>query len=107
MKFDDYQKKALTTALPSALNLPYVALGLTSEAGELAGKIKKWIRDNDSDPTKLDKEAIVHELGDTLWYLAVMSELLGVSLDDVARQNADKLASRKKRSVIIGSGDTR
>ncbi len=107
MTFNDYQKKALKTLLPSANNIPYIALGLTNEAGEVAGKIKKWIRDNDNDLDKLDKSAIADELGDTLWYLALMAQKLGLSLEDVAQGNIDKLSSRSRRGKLTGSGDTR
>ena len=93
--------------MDSANNLPYVALGLTSEVGEVADKIKKWIRDNNADTAKLDKEAIANELGDVLWYTALMAHLLGISLDDVAKRNIDKLAGRYKRSAIKDSGDNR
>ena len=107
MTFDDYQKKALATLLPSANNIPYVALGLTSEAGEVAGKIKKWIRDSDSDISRLDKMAIADELGDTLWYATMLAQLVGINLSDIAQSNLDKLDSRKQHGKLTGSGDTR
>jgi len=107
MKFDDYQKKALKTLLPSSKNIPYVVLGLSNEAGEVAGKVKKWIRDEDGDVTRLDKKAIGDELGDTLWYMAMLAELLGLTLADIAQMNIDKLASRQERGKLHGSGDNR
>lgn len=107
MTFDDYQKQALGTLLPSANNIPYIALGLTNEAGEVAGKIKKWIRDSDKDINKLDKAAIADELGDTLWYLALMAQKLDIKLEAVAQANVDKLSSRLERGKLTGSGDNR
>jgi NTP pyrophosphatase (non-canonical NTP hydrolase) len=107
MTMDEYQKKALKTVKPTANNLTYVTLGLASEAGEIASKMKKWMRDFDSDPSKLDKKALADELGDVLWYTAVMSELLGLKLGKVAENNVSKLADRANRGVIGGSGDKR
>jgi NTP pyrophosphatase (non-canonical NTP hydrolase) len=107
MTFDEYQKKALKTLLPSSNNIPYVALGLTNEAGEVAGKVKKWIRDNDGDESKLDKKAIADEIGDTLWYATMLAQLLGVNMADIAQMNIDKLASREERDLLKGSGDNR
>jgi NTP pyrophosphatase (non-canonical NTP hydrolase) len=107
MTFDDYQQKALTTLLPSSNSIPYVALGLTNEAGEVAGKIKKWIRDNDGDITKLDKAAIADELGDTLWYMAMLAELVDIKFSEVAEANIQKLTSRLDRGKLHGSGDNR
>lgn len=107
MTFDDYQKQALMTLLDSAGNLTYVTLGLNSESGEVAEKIKKWIRDDDSDPKKLDKAGIISELGDVLWYVAMLAKLLDYNLDEVAQNNLDKLSDRYKRGALHGSGDNR
>lgn len=107
MTFEEYQGKALKTLLSSSNNIPYVALGLVNEAGEVAGKVKKWVRDNDSDLNKLDKTAIADELGDVLWYAAMLAQLLDVKLEDVAQGNIDKLASRLERGKLQGSGDNR
>jgi NTP pyrophosphatase (non-canonical NTP hydrolase) len=107
MTLDEYQQKALKTVVPTADNLSYTILGLASEAGEAAGKLKKWMRDQDSDLKKLDRQAFASELGDALWYIAVAAHKLGFTLDEVANQNADKLANRYDRGKISGSGDTR
>ena len=107
MDLDEYQQKAMLTAKPNSASLVYGALGLSGEAGEVAEKIKKWIRDSGSDITKLDKEAMAKELGDVLWYIARISDLLDLKMSDIARTNIDKLSSRERRGVISGSGDDR
>lgn len=102
MKFDNYQIEAFKTALPSAKRLDYAVLGLCSEAGELAGKFKKSLRDG-----KFDKIAFLDEAGDCLWYLGLICSLEQVSLNDIARRNLEKLAERQQRGTISGSGDNR
>jgi NTP pyrophosphatase (non-canonical NTP hydrolase) len=94
MNFKEYQQKAVSTAIyPRKHKIIYPALGLGDEAGEVLGKIKKWLR-GDDDKEKLSqerKEAIADEMGDVLWYLAALSRDLNVSLDDVAKNNLKKL----------------
>ena len=90
----------------SAMALAYVGLGL-GEAGEVQGKIKKVLRDDGGVITDEKREAISAELGDVLWYLAGVATELGVTLDDIARDNIAKLLDRKSRGVIGGSGDNR
>jgi NTP pyrophosphatase (non-canonical NTP hydrolase) len=108
MGFDDYQQAALRTATYGERNrVIYPALGLASEAGEVAGKIKKVLRDQGGDFGRAPREALKDELGDVLWYLAVLAHDLGLSLDEIAARNIDKLASRAERGTIGGSGDTR
>jgi len=84
----------------------YDGLGL-GEAGEVQGKIKKIIRDNGGIITKEATEEIKKELGDTLWYIASMCENLGITLEDVANSNIEKLNDRRKRGTLHGSGDNR
>ena len=103
MKLNTYQERALLTAKDNIkTNLSYLALGLCGESGEVAEHFKKEIRDG-----KLDKEKVKAELGDIAWYLAVLSNALGFTLEDVAVRNLEKLFDRKQRDVISGSGDER
>lgn len=104
MNINTYQENAKKTAIyPKDRAIEYVTLGLVGEAGELANKAKKIIRDNDE--TK--KEEMKGELGDVLWYVALLATELNVNLNDVAQSNLDKLQSRQKRKTLNGSGDQR
>jgi NTP pyrophosphatase (non-canonical NTP hydrolase) len=85
----------------------YPALGLTNEAGEVAGKIKKIFRDKGGVIGDAERDALKAELGDVLWYVAQVATELGLSLDEVAQHNLDKLLSRQARGTIQGDGDTR
>lgn len=103
MTLDDYQQAALKTALPAA-GLTYCVLGLTNEAGEVAGKLKKRLRGDSKAGTA---EGMAAELGDVLWYLAVCADRLGFTLDEIAVTNIAKLADRAERGVLQGDGDRR
>lgn len=108
MKMSDYQTQASRTAVYNDADvIIYPALGLISEAGEVAGKVKKVLRDNNGqfDPEK--REAIADEVGDVLWYIASLCTDLGIGMEVVAQRNLDKLNSRMARGVIQGSGDNR
>ena len=109
MTFNEYQEKASTTAIyPDAgNNLVYPVLGLVGEAGEVAEKTKKLIRDQKGVVTQDFKDSVKKELGDILWYIAAVSKELDISMDDVAETNIDKLFSRKERGVLQGNGDDR
>ncbi len=110
MNFEEYQEKAKETALyPDKHRVVYPALGLGNEAGEVMGKIKKWLRGDDGDGamSKDRMDLLEGELGDVLWYLSVLASDLGLSLEAVAMHNLDKLQSRKERGVIKGDGDKR
>ena len=105
MDFLEYQAAARETAIyPRAAAIVYPALGLAGEAGEVADKVKKVIRDGTKPDTH---EQIVAELGDVLWYVAVLAWDLGVDLETVAQRNLDKLAARKAKGTLRGSGDKR
>lgn len=121
LSFTEYQSKAKTTAmyleklkakyeLPEelwkVLGLSYVGLGL-GEVGEIQNKLKKVIRDCGGELSEEQKEYFKKEVGDCIWYLAMMCEELGADFGDVAQANLDKLASRKERGVLAGSGDNR
>jgi NTP pyrophosphatase (non-canonical NTP hydrolase) len=110
MNFDEYQKRALTTASTTDDNFKDImhwVLGVNGEAGEIAEKLKKIIRDKKGQISKSDKDLLGGEIGDVLWYLAVLAHHLGLSFEDIAQSNLEKLQSRKKRGVIGGSGDSR
>ena len=100
---DLYENYASQTAIfPKEKALEYLALGLTSEAGEVAGKVKKLIRDG-----KGDKKAIASEIGDVLWYCAMLAKETDVPLNEIMKENLRKLHSRKERGTLSGSGDER
>jgi len=107
MTFDDYQKQALTTAIDTGHELMQRALGICGEAGEIAEKLKKWHRDQGADENLLDKDGLAAELGDVLWYVAALADYMGYQLEDIAKDNLDKLASRAERGKLSGSGDNR
>lgn len=117
MQFDEYQKYAAYTAIypgrGELLGLAYAALGAANEAGEVAGKVKKLIRDAGGTLDEDRALAILAEIGDVLWYLAetasnvaLMADI-DITLDDVAENNVQKLLDRKSRNVIQGDGDNR
>ena len=109
MNLNHYQDKSRTTALyPNVGNNPiYPTLGLAGEAGEVADKVKKILRDKEGVFDPASKEAIKLELGDVLWYVAQLSSELGFDLDQVAESNLAKLSKRVKSGRITGSGDNR
>ncbi len=113
MDFDQYQDLAITTAIyPEKAKIEYPAMGLANEAGEVLGKVKKWIRDEtdnwlEGEISEERRAAILDELGDVLWYAALVAEDLGASFNDIAQGNLDKLFGRKERGTISGDGDVR
>lgn len=104
LTFTEYQTQARATAIyPATSAVVYPALGLCEEAGEVAGKLAKAIRGS----TEVDKPAVKKELGDVLWQLANLAFDLGLSLEEIATENIEKLRSRQARGVLNGSGDDR
>lgn len=110
MTFDEYQKQALTTAIPHAdplMDKTIWVLGISGEAGEVVEKWKKIVAYKDGVISNEDKAELAKELGDVVWYIAAMAASLNLSFDDIMKANLEKLASRKARGVQKGSGDNR
>jgi NTP pyrophosphatase (non-canonical NTP hydrolase) len=109
MTFDEYQKFAKSRALYPGIgsNVVYPTLGLCGESGEFAEKVKKSLRDDNGVITDTRRAEMVKELGDVLWYLAMIADELGVPLSEVVKCNVEKINSRHERKVIHGSGDNR
>lgn len=104
MNIDVYQETAMTFRLPTA-DREYALLNLVAEAGEVAGKAAKHRRDGGD--IEEYNESIKKELGDVMWQAAAVAKDHGFSLSEICQHNLDKLASRQRRNVIQGSGDTR
>ena len=104
---EQYLEFARSTAIyPKERELEYLVLGLTSESGEVAGKLKKIIRDKKEITTNI-KGTIIDELSDVLWYLTRLADCMGITLTELIQVNHAKLSSRKERGVLDGSGDNR
>ena len=109
MTLSDFQRRSRATAVyPGAGdNLLYPTLGLCGEAGEVAEKVKKMVRDDGGELTAARRDALAGELRDVLWYVAQLATEAGLDLGDVAEANLAKLRSRQERAVLQGSGDDR
>lgn len=108
MTLNEYQAKALETAIYSEkYRVVYPALGMCGEAGEVADKVKKIIRDDNCELNPEKKGEIAKEIGDVLWYCATLANDLGYSLEQIAEMNYAKLKSRQERGTLHGSGDNR
>lgn len=104
MNFEEYQNEAKKTAIYNEqYKVTYPILGLCGEAGELANKYKKTLRDG----AKINNEDAEKELGDILWYVSQVATDMGLDLELIARLNIEKLKSRQQRGVLQGSGDNR
>lgn len=107
MTNEDYQQKTQQYAVyPKEHAYAYLALGLASEAGEAAGKIKKWIR-GDYDASHEFLRSVDAELGDVIWYISQWCNETGSTLSALMEQNIEKLEARKQRNTIRGNGDNR
>jgi NTP pyrophosphatase (non-canonical NTP hydrolase) len=104
--FNAYQRSAATTAIYTD-KVVYPALGLVGEAGEVANKVKKVLRDKEGVFNEGDRDDIAKELGDVLWYIAALATDMQLSLGYIASQNELKLSKRKANGTIGGSGDNR
>lgn len=117
MKINEYQQLAVTTDMFEEVTKPITdvferafmakVLGLAGETGEISEKFKKILRDRGGKLTTDDILDFKKELGDCLWYIAVISDYLGLNLEDVAKTNISKLKNRQTRGVLGGSGDSR
>lgn len=111
---NEYQRAAVGYLMEPRLMGPtfkdgvdYCTLGINEEAGEIAGKAKKAWRDEGGEYSQERIRAIALEIGDVLWYCAMLAEHIGYTLDDIAGMNIAKLEDRRRRGKIVGSGDNR
>ncbi len=104
MKLNEYQDKALTNlTIPANRSfINYGVIGLSEEVGELAGHMKKFIRDG-----TWDEKRVIKELGDVQWYVNYIAKCLGVTAEEIAKINLEKLEARAKKGTLQGSGDDR
>lgn len=108
MTLREYDAGAKALAVYRKSRMPfYPVLGICGEAGEIADKVKKIVRDRGGVLTRRNVRELLLELGDELWYVAALARDLGSSLEEVAEMNLRKLRSRKKRGVLRGEGDRR
>lgn len=115
MKFDDYQKEIVKYDIdapekmgdPTEPGFMSKVLGLGGEAGEVQEKFKKILRDKGGKMTEQDREEIVKELGDVVWYIATIARYLDVPFSKIAEKQLEKAQSRLERGVLHGSGDNR
>lgn len=110
MTFDEYQKQALTTAhntYEPLMEKTIWAMGVAGEAGEVIEKWKKIVAYKDGKVSPEDRDELAKELGDVVWYIAVLAHSLDLSLDDIMARNVAKLKDRKSRGTLAGQGDNR
>jgi NTP pyrophosphatase (non-canonical NTP hydrolase) len=109
MDFKEYQAKTVEFAFyPEDQAIQYLTLGLTSEAGEVAGVVKKQIRDNPYVSYSVEfEQKMIKELGDVMWYIAQLCDWLDLDFEEILEENIAKLSSRKERNQLKGDGDER
>lgn len=108
MEFNEYQKKAKSTAIyPVRYSLLYPVVGLAGEAGEVSNKVQKLMRDKGMELDDSDRASVAAELGDVIWYVSAIASDLGYDLEGIVQMNLEKLESRMARGKIGGSGDNR
>lgn len=109
MDFKIYQKDSRATAFYPQVgtNFIYPTLGLVGEAGEVAEKVKKIMRDDNMQVSEQKREELAKELGDVLWYVSQLATEFDLDLEEIAKANLDKLRSRLERGTLAGSGDNR
>ena len=130
LTLNEYQKRAMSTCMPSSENFSYMFLNLVGEVGEFASKVAKAIRKKQCsiglEPHIAEQyeyngdtandlwqfygeeerlEELKKEAGDVLWQLSGLCSVMGWSLEDVAQMNLDKLSARKAAGTIDGNGD--
>lgn len=107
MTLNDYQIEVVKTSIPNCESYSYLALAICGEAGEVAEKVKKVLRDKNGQFFSPDLTGIALELGDVLWYLSVMAKRLGFTLEEIANLNLEKIKSRVDRGTLHGCGNER
>jgi NTP pyrophosphatase (non-canonical NTP hydrolase) len=108
LRANEYQRWTRETAIyPKNESVMYTALGLAGEVGEVANVVKKILRDDNGIVTEEKQEKLKSELGDVCWYLARLTDELGLELEDILDANVFKLMDRKNRNQLQGSGDNR
>lgn len=110
MQFNEYQNEATKYSVVRGEHLPklmYLSLGVAGEAGELANRVKKLYRDNEGKVNPETREKLKLELGDMLWYISEISNLLEYDFEYIAKANLEKIEKRKQEGTIKGDGDSR